>query len=88
MILKSFSFDDAMYYHTLRSSSSRDDNLIVGFNNLKLGEKSVYLALTTKYLNMIDEDMRTLLVDIAKVRRVFTDGDDCVYIEFDTYEVC
>lgn len=87
MVLKQFSFDDAMYYRTLKNSSSRDDELITGFNTLRAAGKSVYLALTTKYINMIDEELRTLLIPIHKISRIFSSAPDTVSFEFDTLEV-
>lgn len=62
--IKEYSYEDAVFY---RGLSNRDDRLVVGFGGLANGKSLVYLALTTQFLEAIDETSKRLLVPIDEV---------------------
>jgi hypothetical protein len=86
MVVKEFSFDDAMYYDTLTIIEKRNDFLITGFSNLSKKRKSVYMALTTKFISLIDEDLRTTLIEITRLVKITQPSDFEVCIEYQTVE--
>jgi hypothetical protein len=86
MVVKEFSFDDAMYYDTLTIIEKRSDFLVTGFSNLRRKDKAVYMALTTKYISLIDEDLRTNQIELFKIIKMFQPTECQICIEYKTVE--
>lgn len=82
MVVKEFSFDDAVYYDTMTTVDKRRDYLIMGFSNLQNKRKSVYMALTTACVSLIDEDMRTTQIPMDKITRILQPLDNMICIEY------
>lgn len=86
MVVKEFSFDDAMYYDTLTVVEKRSDFLVIGFSNLTKRDKAVYMALTTKYISLIDEDYRTTQIQLDKIGKISHPYDSQLCIEYNSVE--
>jgi hypothetical protein len=86
MVVKEFSFDDAMYYDTLNIIERRTDFLITGYSNLSKKGKAIYMALTTKYISLIDEDLKTTLIDLTKLVKITQPSEHQLCIEYQTLE--
>jgi hypothetical protein len=86
-VLKKYSFDDAVYYQSLIQISKRTDKLITGFSNLARNKKQVYLALTTKFISIIDEDNKTIQFELAKIHKIFKPTPGQVTFEYTANEV-
>lgn len=82
MVVKEFSFDDAVYYDTMKTVDKRNDSLIIGFSNLRNKDKSVYMALTTAYISLIDEDLRTTQIHMNKITRILQTDGNSICIEY------
>ena len=86
MLIKQYSYDDAIYYKQLRDTGSRTDNLVVGLNCLSQGENQVYLAVTTKYISMIDEDNKTIQFELSKLVRLYDPDPRTIVFEYSTLD--
>lgn len=86
MVVKEFSFDDSMYYDTLTVIEKRVDFLVIGFSNLNKKDKAVYMALTTKYISLIDENYRTTQIDLSKIGKITQPYETQICIEYQSVE--
>jgi len=86
MLVRQYSFDDAVYYQNLANSSHRRDHLLVGFNTLSRKGSQVYLALTDNLVHMIDEDNKTLLFELVNVKRVYIPRPSVITFEYRTID--
>lgn len=62
--IKEYSYEDAVFY---RGLANREDRLVVGFGGLAIGRSLVYLALTTAFVEALDEQSKRLLIPIQDV---------------------
>lgn len=86
MVVKEYSVDDAIYYDSLTIIEKRQDFLITGFSNFSRKNKSIYVALTTKYISLIDEDLRTTLIEILRLIKITQPSDFQICFEYKTVE--
>jgi hypothetical protein len=86
-VLKKYSFDDAVYYQSLIQVTKRTDKLITGFSNLRRGGKQAYLALTTKFISVIDEESKTVQFELTKIHKIFSPNSAQVTFEYAGNEV-
>jgi hypothetical protein len=80
--IKPYSHDDATYYGSLKLSTSRKDELIVGYNNLQRQGVLCYLALTTQYITILDEKSNVTHFDLSKLLKVTRPDVDLICLEY------
>ena len=81
-MIKDFNADDGIFYESLRSSSNRDDYLVTSFSNLLRDQASCYLAITTKYINIIDEKSQTVQFELAGILKIVKPADNHILLEY------
>lgn len=82
MVVKEYSFDDAIYYDSMDLVEKKKTYLIIGFSNLRKKDKSIYLALTTDFISLIDENFRTTRIDLAKIIKITQPTMNEICIEY------
>lgn len=82
MSVKPFSYDDAIYHEALKNNKSRKDKLIMSFNNLEKREKAIYLAVTTEYIDMIDEDGYCCTFKLSRLIKARSPGENFLCLDY------
>jgi hypothetical protein len=88
--MKVFNEDDAIYYSSLKSASSRTDELITSFNNLMTvparnsGEQPhlAYLAMTTKFINILSDDKKVIQFELQKMQKFYRPETNIICFEY------